>query len=124
MSLIFTKLHTFQEKCVYVFVPEMIFISTTNSRWFCKIFKTFSLQNIKISKSFKGGISVNCGVRNFLNFTPPSNYILRANDPFDKYSDDITENPYGYEFDPTYIYSSFQGITFFGGVSYEFNKKK
>jgi len=86
--------------------------------------KPFSLQNIKISKSFKGGIQVNCGVRNLLNSTPPSNSILRAHDPFNKKSDDITENPYGYEFDPTYIYSSFQGITFFGGVSYEFNKKK
>lgn len=86
--------------------------------------KPFSLQNIKISKSFKGGIRVNCGVRNLFNFTPPSNSILRAHDPFNKHSDDITENPYGYEFDPTYIYSSFQGITFFGGVSYEFNKKK
>jgi len=86
--------------------------------------KPFSLQNIKISKSFKSGIRVNCGVRNLLNFTPPSNSILRAHDPFNKHSDDITENPYGYEFDPTYIYSSFQGITFFGGVSYEFNKKK
>jgi len=86
--------------------------------------KPFSLQNIKISKSFKSGIRVNCGVRNLLNFTPASNSILRAHDPFNKHSDDITENPYGYEFDPTYIYSSFQGITFFGGVSYEFNKKK
>ena len=86
--------------------------------------KPFSLQNIKISKSFKGGMRLNCGVRNLLNFTPPSNSILRAHDPFNKKSDDITENPHGYEFDPTYIYSSFQGITFFGGVSYEFNKKK
>ena len=86
--------------------------------------KPFSLQNIKISKPFKGGLLINCGVRNLLNFTPPSNSILRAHDPFNKYSDDITENPYGYEFDPTYIYSSFQGITFFAGVSYEFNKKK
>jgi outer membrane receptor for ferrienterochelin and colicins len=86
--------------------------------------KPFSLQNIKISKSFKGGLRINCGVRNLLNFTPPSNSILRAHDPFNKHSDDVTENPYGYEFDPTYIYSSFQGITFFGGVSYEFNKKK
>ena len=86
--------------------------------------KPFSLQNIKVSKSFKSGIRLNCGVRNLLNFTPPSNSILRAHDPFNKNSDDVTENPYGYEFDPTYIYSSFQGITFFGGISYEFNKKK
>ena len=86
--------------------------------------KPFSLQNIKVSKSFKSGIFLNCGVRNLLNFTPPSNSILRAHDPFNKNSDDVTENPYGYEFDPTYIYSSFQGITFFGGISYEFNKKK
>ena len=86
--------------------------------------KPFSLQNIKVSKSFKSGLRLNCGVRNLLNFTPPSNSILRAHDPFNKDSDDVTENPYGYEFDPTYIYSSFQGITFFGGISYEFNKKK
>jgi outer membrane receptor for ferrienterochelin and colicins len=86
--------------------------------------KPFSLQNIKVSKSFKSGLRLNCGVRNLLNFTPPSNSILRAHDPFNKDSDDVNENPFGYEFDPTYIYSSFQGITFFGGLSYEFNNKK
>jgi len=86
--------------------------------------KPFSLQNIKVTKSFSKGLSINVGVRNILNFTPPSNSILRAHDPFDKYADDVDTNPNGYTFDPTYIYSSFQGITFFGGLSYEFNKKK
>jgi len=86
--------------------------------------KPFSLQNIKFSKDIGSRLTVNIGVRNLLNFSPPNNSILRANDPFDKKIDDEIDNPNGYSFDPTYIYSSFQGITFFAGVKFEFNKKK
>lgn len=83
----------------------------------------FSLQNIKISKEVGKRLSVNMGVRNLVNFTPPSNSILRANDPFDKSANDPVTNPNGYTFDPTYVYSSFQGRTYFVGLKYEFTKK-
>jgi len=78
----------------------------------------FSIQNIKISKEFKNNISCYFGVRNLLNFTPPSYSILRAHDPFDKYVNDPIDNPNNYSFDPSYIYTSFQGINFFIGFKY------
>ena len=81
----------------------------------------FSIMNIKIAKDFDNGFNVYAGIRNLLNFTPPANSILRAHDPFDKYVDDELDNPNNYSFDPSYIYTSFQGITFFGGIKYVFN---
>ena len=81
----------------------------------------FSIMNIKIAKDFDKGFNVYAGIRNLLNFTPPANSILRAHDPFDKYVDDELDNPNNYSFDPSYIYTSFQGITFFGGIKYVFN---
>lgn len=81
----------------------------------------FSIMNMKLSKDFKYGFNLFLGVRNFLNFTPPAYSILRANDPFDRLVDDPVNNPNNYSFDPTYIYTSFQGITLFGGVKYVFN---
>ncbi len=81
----------------------------------------FSIQNIKITKNIKDSWKISLGVRNLLNFTPPANSILRAFDPFDK--DIINNNPNNYTFDPTYVYTSFQGITGFFGLRYEFSKK-
>ncbi|MDG2369894.1 MAG: TonB-dependent receptor [Flavobacteriales bacterium] len=81
----------------------------------------FSIMNIKIAKDFDKGFNVYAGIRNLLNYTPPANSILRAHDPFDKYVDDELDNPNNYSFDPSYIYTSFQGITFFGGIKYVFN---
>ncbi len=78
----------------------------------------FSIQNIKLSKTLKKSITINAGLRNLLNFTPPSNSILRAFDPFDRTINDPTTNPNGYTFDPSYIYSTFQGINAFFGVTF------
>lgn len=81
----------------------------------------FSIQNLKVSKAFNNGWKVSAGVRNLLNFTPPATSIMRAFDPFDK---NVTvNNPNNYTFDPSYVYTSFQGITAFFGVRYEFTKK-
>ena len=81
----------------------------------------FSIANLKVSKDFSRGFSVNIGVRNLLNFTPPSYSILRPNDPFDNNIDDPVNNPNNYSFDPTYMYASFQGISYFIGLKYVFN---
>jgi outer membrane receptor for ferrienterochelin and colicins len=78
----------------------------------------FSIQNIKFSKTLKKSITLNAGLRNLLNYTPPSNSILRAFDPFDRTINDVTTNPNGYTFDPSYIYSTFQGINAFFGVTF------
>ena len=83
--------------------------------------KPFSVMNIKVAKDLKKGFNIYAGVRNLLNFTPPATSILRAHDPFDKLVDDELDNPNNYSFDPAYIYTSFQGITFFGGIKFVFN---
>lgn len=44
------------------------------------------------------------GLKNILDFTPPANSIAGTNDPF------------GDNFDPTYVYASNQGRRFFLGV--------
>jgi outer membrane receptor for ferrienterochelin and colicins len=77
----------------------------------------YSIQNIQLTKTFRKHWEVYGGVKNLLNFTPPDNSILRANDPFNK-NVDSPDNPYGYEFDPTYVYATFQGIRAFFGVRY------
>ena len=83
--------------------------------------KPFSIMNIKIAKDLKRGLNLYAGVRNLLNFTPLSTSILRAHDPFNRLVNDELDNPNNYSFDPAYIYTSFQGITFFGGIKYLFN---
>lgn len=75
----------------------------------------YSIQNIQITKEFKKGWEIYGGVKNLLNFTPPSYSILRANDPFDK-NVNSADNPNGYTFDPTYVYTTFQGIRGFLGI--------
>ncbi|MGB0881508.1 MAG: TonB-dependent receptor [Vicingaceae bacterium] len=79
--------------------------------------KWYSIQNIQITKTFKKHWEIYGGVKNLLDFTPPANSILRANDPFDK-NVAAADNPNGYTFDPTYIYTTFQGIRGFFGVRY------
>jgi outer membrane receptor for ferrienterochelin and colicins len=78
---------------------------------------TFSIQNIKISRDFGDKFNGYIGVRNIFNFTPNSNSILRAHDPFDKNIDDPIDNPNGYTFDASYMYASFQGVNAFIGGS-------
>lgn len=77
----------------------------------------YSIQNIQITKTFKRGWEIYGGVKNLLNFTPPAYAILRPEDPFDK-NVDSPDNPYGYTFDPTYVYALNQGIRGFLGVRY------
>ena len=77
----------------------------------------YSIQNIQLTKTFKKNWEIYGGIKNLLNFTPPSNSILRANDPFDK-NVNSPDNPNGYTFDPSYVYAANQGIRGFFGVRY------
>jgi outer membrane receptor for ferrienterochelin and colicins len=89
----------------------------------------FSIQNIQVSKAIKKW-EVFGGVKNLLNFTPPSNSIARAFDPFDKqvqFAEDgsviaTPNNPNALTFDPTYMFAPNQGIRFFIGVRYGFGR--
>ena len=76
----------------------------------------YAIHHLKFTKQFHKGRSIFLGVRNLLNFTPPSYSILRAHDPFDQQINDPIDNPNNYTFDASYVYASFQGINFiFGG---------
>ena len=77
----------------------------------------YSIQNIQMTKTFKKNWEIYGGIKNLLNFTPPKNSILRANDPFDK-NVNSADNPSGHTFDPSYVYATFQGIRGFFGVRY------
>lgn len=77
----------------------------------------YSIANIKLSKKISKQLEIYGGVKNLFNFTP-KNPILRPFDPFDKTADDVTQNPYGYAFDPAYGYASMQGIRGFLGLTY------
>jgi len=77
----------------------------------------YSLANIQVSKSFKSGFEVYCGVKNLLNFTP-KDPLMRPFDPFDKNVDDPINNPNHYTFDTTYGYAPMQKIRGFLGVKY------
>lgn len=86
----------------------------------------WSIQNIQLSKALKNGWEVFGGVKNLLNFTPASNSIARAFDPFDRGVDfDATgqvvptaNNPFALSFDPSYVYAPNQGIRGFLGFRY------
>jgi outer membrane receptor for ferrienterochelin and colicins len=66
------------------------------------------------------------GVKNILNFKPPSNSIARAFDPFDtgvEFGSDgqvisTPNNPNALSFDPSYVYYSNQGTNAFLGIRY------
>ncbi len=76
----------------------------------------YTIHNFKLTKDLPRGWTAFIGIRNFTNFTPPDNSILRAYDPFDQNVNDPINNPNGYTFDASYVYASFQGINFvFGG---------
>jgi outer membrane receptor for ferrienterochelin and colicins len=89
----------------------------------------FSIQNFQITKKFENNLQIYTGVKNLLNYRPPSNSIARAHDPFDKlvqYDNEgqiipTPENPKALTFDPTYVYTSNQGIRFFLGIRYHLN---
>lgn len=90
----------------------------------------FSIQNLQVTKEFKNNLEVYLGVKNLLDFTPASNSIARAIDPFDKsvqYNPDgsilrTANNPYALSFDPSYVYASNQGRRYFIGLRWNFNK--
>lgn len=77
----------------------------------------YNLANIQVSKSFKSGFEVYCGIKNLFNFTP-KDPLMRPFDPFDKNVDDPISNPNRYTFDTTYGYAPMQKIRGFLGVKY------
>jgi len=77
----------------------------------------YSLANIQVSKSFRSGFEVYCGIKNLFNFTP-EDPLMRPFDPFDRTVNDPVTNPDGYTFDTTYGYAPMQKIRGFLGVKY------
>ena len=75
----------------------------------------YSLANIQLRTKFDNGLEIYGGVKNLFNFTP-KDPILRPFDPFDK--DTGTNNPNGYEFEPSYGYAPMQKIRGFLGIRY------
>jgi len=87
----------------------------------------FSIQNIKFSwQKPNSPFYLYGGIKNLLNFTPADNSIARANDPFDEnvaFDNQgnvipTASNPNALTFDPSYVYTSNQGIRAFIGVKY------
>lgn len=86
----------------------------------------YSLQNIQLTKKLGERWEIYGGVKNLLNFTPASNSIARAFDPFDKGVDFAPDglviptpsNPNALTFDPSYVYAPNQGIRGFLGVRF------
>jgi outer membrane receptor for ferrienterochelin and colicins len=84
----------------------------------------WSIQNIQVTKRWKKDTELYFGVKNFLNYTPPSNSIARPRDPFDRQVQfdangqavATPQNPYALTFDPSYVFAPNQGIRFFVGV--------
>lgn len=75
----------------------------------------FTLMNVQATKKLSSNTSVYLAVKNLLNFVP-SNPIMRPHDPFDKQAGDVTTNPNGYTFDPTYNYAPLQGFRLLTGL--------
>ena len=89
----------------------------------------FSILNIQLTKIWNNSVESYGGIKNILNFTPARNSIARSFDPFDR---QVTfdsngnalptpNNPYALTFDPTYVYTSNQGIRFFFGLRLKYN---
>lgn len=74
----------------------------------------FSIQNIQLTQKLKNNWEIYGGVKNLLNFTPAANSINGANNPFD-IGIDTELNPEK-AFDPSYVYTSNQGIRAFAGI--------
>lgn len=80
------------------------------SPWFCTT-------NIQLTYKTRSRIEFYGGIKNIFNFVP-ANPILRPYDPFNKSAGDPVSNPNGYTFDPSYNYTSLQGIRGFLGLRY------
>ncbi|MCA6437760.1 MAG: TonB-dependent receptor plug domain-containing protein [Bacteroidetes bacterium] len=87
----------------------------------------FSIQNIQLTKKIKKNFECYLGVKNILNFVPYRGLpflIANTQNPFDKnlsYDSNgnvlqTANNPYALTFDPTYVYTSNQGIRGFLGI--------
>jgi outer membrane receptor for ferrienterochelin and colicins len=76
----------------------------------------FSIMNIRVQKTIRERWDIYAGCKNFLNFLPKEDPIMRPHDPFDKYVDDPVNNPNGYTFDPGYNYAPLQKARAFLGV--------
>ena len=89
----------------------------------------FSILNIQLTKIWNNSVESYGGIKNILNFTPPRNSIARSFDPFDRQvafdstgnALSTSDNPYALTFDPTYVYTSNQGIRFFFGLRWKYN---
>ncbi|MCH1454457.1 MAG: TonB-dependent receptor [Flavobacteriaceae bacterium] len=89
----------------------------------------FSILNVQLTKTWNNTIEYYGGVKNILNFVPPSNSITRPFDPFDRQvvfdqsgnALPTPSNPFALTFDPTYVYTSNQGIRFFFGIRWKYN---
>ena len=89
----------------------------------------FSILNIQLTKIWNNSVESYGGIKNILNFTPARNSIARSFDPFDRQvafdgsgnALPTPDNPYALTFDPTYVYTSNQGIRFFFGLRWKHN---
>tara|TARA_B100000686_G_scaffold52754_1_gene56605 strand:+ start:4970 stop:7267 length:2298 start_codon:yes stop_codon:yes gene_type:complete len=85
---------------------------------------TFTIINFQITKSLQNKYEFYIGLKNILDFTPSNNSIARPFDPFDNNvlfdeNNNIIpnlNNPNGLKFDPSYVYTSNQGIRGFIGL--------
>lgn len=81
----------------------------------------WSIQNVQLTKKLGKEWEIYGGVKNLLNFLPPSNSIAHAHDPFDKrpgFNADGSVDPYNMTFDPAYVFAPNQGIRGFLGVRF------
>jgi outer membrane receptor for ferrienterochelin and colicins len=87
----------------------------------------YSLQNIQLTKKLGSKWEFYGGVKNLLNFTPPSNSIARSFDPFDRqviFGEGgrvipTPGNPNALTFDAAYVYASNQGRRAFLGLRFK-----
>jgi outer membrane receptor for ferrienterochelin and colicins len=70
--------------------------------------------NIQATQQLSDVWEVYAGCKNFLNFIPKEDVIMRPFDPFDKNVN--VNNPYNYTFDTGYNYAPIQGARLFVGV--------
>ncbi|MFN8309203.1 MAG: TonB-dependent receptor [Chitinophagales bacterium] len=80
------------------------------SPWFC-------IMNLQLSKRFKFGLEIFAGINNLLNVKPKQT-ILRPNDPFNSFVNDLDSDPRHFRFNASYIYAPNQGIKGFFGIRY------
>ncbi len=78
----------------------------------------FAIHNLKLTKAINQKFDLYLGIKNIFNFRPPANSIMRPFDPFDREVDDPVNNPFGYTFDPSYVYAPNQGTRGYFGLTF------